>query len=518
MKTFSAIFIITFFSVAAFAQAGELDSTFDSDGIVSTAIGAGNDGARSMAIQSDGKIIAAGYSSDGVYEYYFTLARYNSDGTLDNSFGNGGEVITAIGSSNDHAYALAIQPDGKIIAAGFSFNGTDKDIAVARYNSDGTPDNSFSNDGKVTTAIGTDQDVAFAVTLQPDGKIIVAGYSWNGNEAEDFALVRYNSDGSLDNSFSADGKVTTAVGSYGDAAWSVALQPDAKIVAAGISFNGSDPDFAIVRYNADGTLDNSFGTAGIVTTAIGSWNDDAYSMALQPDGKIVVAGDSWNGTDYDFALARYNTDGVLDTSFNTDGKVITDIGTYDDFAYSLALQPDGKMVVAGSAITTGYNDFALVRYNTNGSPDINFSTDGMVTTDISSNNDEALSVALQPDGKIVAAGQSYNVLDYDFALARYLNELALGDISFTSSPASILIYPNPIHQTETLEYTLTTNESLTIALYDVSGKLIKNFISNEQRTAGEHKEILNIGALSSGNYFLTLSNGLQKMTVKMVQQ
>ena len=226
---------------------------------------------------------------------------------------------------------------------------------------DGDLDTTFDSDGKVTTAIGSGTDRAFSVAIQSDGKIVVAGLSNNGSN-DDFALVRYNTDGTLDTNFDSDGKVTTAIGSGNEQALSVAIQSDGKIVAAGRSSNGSNDDFALVRYNTDGTLDTTFDSDGKVTTAIGSGTETAYSVAIQSDGKIVAAGFSFNGSNNDVALVRYNTDGTLDTNFDSDGKVTTDIGSYNDYARSVAIQSDGKIVVAGFSNNGSNDDFALVRY------------------------------------------------------------------------------------------------------------------------------------------------------------
>ncbi|HYV92928.1 MAG TPA: T9SS type A sorting domain-containing protein [Chitinophagales bacterium] len=516
MKSLSAIILITFFSAAAFAQDGTLDSTFSGDGKVSTAIGQSNDLAYSVAVQADGKIVATGYSSGGT-TIEFALVRYNEDGSFDSTFNTDGKVTTAVGGTNDQAYAAAIQPDGKIVAAGFSTNGPEDYFALVRYNTDGSLDSSFSTDGKVTTAIGLHDDKVYSITIQPDGKIVVAGYSYNGSNRY-FALARYNANGTLDNSFSTDGKVTTVIGSNNSQVRSLALQTDGKIVAGGNCGNGSTFAFALVRYTPDGTLDNSFGSGGKVITDIGSGDDVGWSAAIQPDGKIVQAGYSYSGTYPDFALVRYNTDGTFDNSFGNGGKVTTEVGATGGWTYAIAIQPDGKIIEAGT-ISNGLNgDFALVRYNIDGTPDSSFGNNGKVTTEIGLSSDVVYSLALEPDGKIVAAGYLGNTTEDDFALARYLSGLNIGILNFSSPQPSPVIYPNPIHQNETLEYTLTQNESLTIALYDVNGKLIRNFISNEERASGAHKETLNIGEVAPGNYFLTVSNGSQKMTVKVVKQ
>jgi uncharacterized delta-60 repeat protein len=342
-------------------------------------------------------------------------------GSLDTGFGTGGKVTTPIGSSDDKALALAIQSDGRIVAAGYSSNGSNYDFALVRYNTDGTLDTTFGTGGKVTTPVGSDHDAANALVIQSDGRIVAAGYSYNGSNY-DFALVRYNTDGSLDITFGTGGKVTTPVGSGDDVAHSLGIQSDGKILAAGYSFNssGSKDDFALVRYNTNGTLDTTFGSGGIVTTPVGSGKDQAHAIGIQPDGRIVAAGSSDNGSKYNFALVRYNTNGTLDTSFGTSGIVTTPVGSGWDSVYALALQPDGRIVAAGmSGIETSPN-FALVRYNVNGTLDTGFGIGGIVTASIGSSDDYALALCIQSsDGKIVAAGYSYNGGNYDFALVRY---------------------------------------------------------------------------------------------------
>jgi len=231
----------------------------------------------------------------------------------------------------------------------------------------GDLDPSFGTGGKVTTDFGAINADGRSVVVQGDGKIVVAGFSGCCG-SNDFALVRYATDGSLDPSFGTGGKVTTDLGAA-DLALSMVVQSDGKIVAAGWSSNGSDEVFALVRYATDGSLDPSFGTGGKVTTDLGAVNDDGESVVVQSDGKIVVAGYSGIGSTRDVALVRYATDGSLDPSFGTGGKVITDIGGVDAGGTEVAVQSDGKIVVAGWSYNGSNDDFALVRYMGGWSPD-----------------------------------------------------------------------------------------------------------------------------------------------------
>ena len=400
-------------AVVRYTSTGALDTSFSSDGKVTTGIGSAGDRGRAVRIDANGKIVVGGYSYNGS-DQDFAVVRYDTDGSLDTDFHSDGKATAAVGSGNDEAHAMVLDADGNILLAGHSVVGSHPDIALAAFTAGGEPA-AILDRGITTTAVGSGDDTANAVAVQPDGKIVAAGYSSNGTD-NDFAVVRYNADGTLDTGFSSDGKVTTAVGSGEDEAGAVALQADGKIVAAGSSNNGSDQDFALVRYNADGSLHTGFGTGGKVTTAIGSGNDGASAVALQSDGKIVAAGYSHNGTDNDFAVVRYNADGTLDTGFGTGGKVTTAVGSSSiDLVHSVAVQSDGKIVAAGYS----GNDFAVVRYNADGTLDTGFGTGGKVTTAVGSNDDEARSVAVQSDGKIVLAGYSNNGSDWDFAVVRY---------------------------------------------------------------------------------------------------
>ena len=405
-------------SSLAAAFPGAPDATFGSGfGTVITPIGSGTDVAYSLALQPDGMIVVAGTCSNGT-DYDFCLARYLANGALDTNFNGIGKVITAIGNGNDGAYSVALQPDGKIVVAGSCLNGTTYDFCLARYSASGALDLSFNGTGKVITAIGSGNDAAYSVALQPDGKIVVAGRCSNGTNT-DFCLARYLASGALDLSFNGTGKVITMIGNGGDVARGVALQPDGKIVVAGYCINGTTYDFCLARYLASGALDLSFNGSGTVITPIGVGDDYAISLALQPDGKIIVAGVCSNGANSDFCLARYLANGAFDTSFNSTGKVITPIGSSDDYGYSVALQPDGKIVVAGYCSNGANLDFCLARYLANGTLDTSFGSTGKVITAIGSSTDVANSAALQPDGKIVVAGYCSNGSNDDFCLARY---------------------------------------------------------------------------------------------------
>jgi uncharacterized delta-60 repeat protein len=405
------------FAVVRYNADGSLDTSFDSDGKVVTAIESYEDMARAMVIQTDGKTVVAGYSFTGS-NYDFSLVRYNTDGSLDTSFDGDGKLTTAVQSGADVAYAVALQADGKILAAGYSYSSSNEDFAVVRYNTNGSLDTSFGFFGKVTNSVLTSHDRICSVAVQTDGKILAGGYSRNGSYY-DFALARYNTNGTLDTSFDGDGKLTTPVLTTDDYVNALVIQTDGKILATGYSKSGTTEDFSLVRYNTNGTLDTGFDTDGKLTSDIGSIYSVARAVAIQSDGKIVTAGYAGNGSNSDFSVIRYNTDGSFDTGFDGDGKVLVPVGSSTDQANAVAIQADGKIVVAGQAYVGTNQDFAVVRLNSDGSLDTSFDTDGKATTDFFGYTDGANGMTIQADGKIVVVGQSNQVYNTDFAIARY---------------------------------------------------------------------------------------------------
>ncbi len=430
---------------AASISAGQLDPEFGTNGKVFTAFGVGGE-ANAVALQSDGKIVAAGYISeeiaDEAYSTSFAIARYESDGSLDAAFGVGAKVITGFSGREALASAVAIQPDGKIVAAGESQRVGDQsstDFALARYDVDGTLDANFGNGGKVTTDFFGQYDVATALALQPDGKILAAGFSQRtGSYASgDFGLVRYNADGSLDQTFGLNGFVTTDFFGGSDSARAIGLQLDGRIALAGSAdrpvpgspTSTSSVDFALARYNPEGTPDASFGEGGKITSNLLGNIEEALALRLQPDGRLVAAGGAARNFGFGsgaLALTRYDPHGAIDATFVTIGKDTPDSLIIRGYAKALALQPDGKIVATGGVkVCGGINceDFLVARFNSDGGVDKSFGNGGQVNTDFFDRFDSANAVAIQPDGKIIACGSASGENSIKgFALARYLPE------------------------------------------------------------------------------------------------
>ena len=378
---------------------GSLDNSFDHDGMTFYFGFA----FKAIAVQSDGKIIIAGGRNND-----FAVVRLNPDGSPDNSFDGDGSLTTSFGTGTDAASCIAIQSDGKIVVAGLSNNGSNNDFAVARYNSNGSPDNSFDGDGKLTLAIGSSNEGLNSIPMQNDGKIIVGGSSYNGS-AYDFAMARFNTDGSTDNSFDGDGKLTTDISSPDEHIRSIFIKSDGTIIAAGLSvINTNIQNLAVCHYNPDGSRDNTFDGDGKLL-ANNSLVRQVNSVVIQNDGKTMIGGMDYSNVD--FTLARFNTDGTPDNSFDGDGKAIISFGPGYEWVQAIAILSDGKIVAAGRAEneTGTWEDIALVRYNSNGSPDNSFNGDGKVRANIYSSDDHARCMAVQSDGKYLA-GYSYTIV------------------------------------------------------------------------------------------------------------
>ncbi|HEU4390936.1 MAG TPA: hypothetical protein VFV34_24235 [Blastocatellia bacterium] len=408
------------------SAAGDLDLSFGVGGRVITDFGA-VDSAQGVVVQRDGKIVVAGINSYNGGNTAVALVRYKLDGSLDTSFGSGGRVLSDLGLPAE-VFAVALASDGKIVVAGRVFNNpTYFDWLVARYNSDGSLDTTFGSGGWVRTDFGA-FDASTAVVIQEDGKIVASG------EADQvFAVARYNIDGTLDQKFGTGGKVIIDSFGKGVYAYDLAIQPDGKIVAVGGTFLASEEDYSLVRLTAKGALDPMFGSGGKVTTNFFLCrgyrsSDQARAIALQKDGKILVAGltyDACGGTEGDFALARYNSDGSLDSTFGTNGKVTTDFFVGPDGGYDIAMEPNGKIVVAGTVLQyfAGYK-FAVARYDIDGNLDATFGEGGKAAAAMGGIEDYALDTAVQLDGKIVVVGQSRG----DFAVARFESGIPIPNI------------------------------------------------------------------------------------------
>ena len=415
-----AVLISCIESIAIFAQPGSLDSTFNGTGIRITDIGAGFVVTSAVAIQPDGKIVAEGRYYNGI-NVDLALVRYNSDGSLDSTFSEDGIVITDIGVDLTGS-AVAIQFDGKILIAGTYGSEVVAEFALFRFNSNGTIDSTFSEDGIQFDAVGVSNSNVTSLAIQFDGKILVAGGSNDGMHSS-MTVLRYTTAGILDTTFSGDGKqFAPTPAETSSTAFSVAVQPDGKIVVVG----AEDSDLDIVRYNSDGSLDSTFSGDGVQVTDVG-WADYAYSIAIQTDGKIVLSGTSYTGTGSNFILLRYNSDGTLDNSFSDDGIQMRIGGA----GSSAVLQSDGKILVGGLISVGSIDNFAILRYMSDGEIDPTFGSAGTQIINTGTHSG-CNSIALQPDGKIVMIGVSNFSTVVGVAVVRCNNDSVIATPCFAN--------------------------------------------------------------------------------------
>lgn len=428
MKLFTLLTLLSLTATYSFAQPGSLDLTFNDSGKV---LNYGFGVVRATAIQPDGKILVGGeiFTTE---LHAFTIVRYLPDGTVDESFGDNGKVQTAIAGGGVGIYNLSVLKNGKILAAGyglvfFQFPIYQSPI-LAQYLPDGSPDPSFGDNGVVTIntrSIGTVTTRGMAV--MEDGRIVQAG----SNSQQNTTVLRYMPDGSLDNTFGVNG-ISNLYLSGIDNINCLVLQPDGKIIIGGsYDINSSSANFLIARFKTDGTLDSSFGYNGKRIIDYNSSTDVIYSLALQPDGKILAAGSvapAGIGTSA-MCVVRFNPDGFYDSSFGNNGIALATIDNYYTSAAGIVLQSDGKITACGRAVTAsddvpGKLLFLVGQFKADGSLNTTFGDGGKTLTDFGLYQ-RANALSLQADGKIVVAGNGIPGDDsepyYNLALARYNN-------------------------------------------------------------------------------------------------
>jgi uncharacterized delta-60 repeat protein/uncharacterized repeat protein (TIGR01451 family) len=441
---------------------------FGTTGVKTTDIEGTDDGGYALALQPDGKIVVGGYAVNNSGDKDFALVRYNYDGTLDTTFGAGGKVTTDFNGTSDRIWAVTLQSDGKIVAAGETvssvFAGTN-DIAIARYNgTDGSLDLTFGGTGKVTTDHGGGaNNSAYAVTMSGTNIVVAGTENVSGNL--DFMVARYTTAGLLDPTFGTLGVATTGFSGGNDVARAVAIDSGGNVVVGGYASNGSDDDFAIARFTSGGALDTTFvgGLGKAALDIFGGSADQAFALAITPTGaphagSIVLAGSAYNPStgNKDFALVRYTSAGALDSTFGSGGIQTTDFVNSPDVAQSVYVRSDGFVVAGGfSRYSASSDDFALARYNATGAPDTTFNGTGRLTTRISNADERVYGVAQESDGKIVAAGFATTAgpgpVAHDFAVARFNSDGSLDAASPTA-----LTQPD-------LSLTLTPDHSSVIA-------------------------------------------------------
>jgi len=398
-----------------------LDLTFNGSGRALIPIPGSSQIAREVAIQPDGKLLITGYDNWQTSNYDVILARVNPDGSLDSTFGSGGKVITALTPGNDTGYAVAVQPDGKIVVAGFTQEGGGAVAMVVRYNADGSLDSTFGNHGVATANFQPKSSWFLSVAVLDDGRILASGSV--DSDDRGFLLARFKPNGDPDPTLGGHGIVTATLPGGDLNGWDMAIQPNGKVVLGGyFTSDGGNSDLALTRFNVDGSLDAGFGSHGVVTQDI-SAVDYAYGVVVQSDGKIVLGG----RVDRTGLLARYNSDGSYDNSFGNDAHtnyVQTSVPGYDAASFiEIARRADDGIAAAtrfsfGSPPVVG-----ITLFDRNGRPDIGVAPGGVITTTNDGHFASDYAILVQPDQKIVLAGyvdmDDTQAYDYDLALWRY---------------------------------------------------------------------------------------------------
>ena len=534
------------FGIARFTGDGVLDLTFDSDGIVTLDFSGGNDFATSMVVQkSDGKIIVGGYSFTTGGNKVFALARLSSAGVLDNTFSGDGRQTATIGT-DAFAYSLNVQPGGNIIQAGYSLSpgGTPNfDFTLVRYDANGSLDNTFDGDGVVITDINSGRDdAAYSLVITSDGSIVAAGFH-NDGARKVFAIARYTSaNGSLDNTFSSDGKHTVSIGASDAEAYHVTLQQDGKMIVGGYAFNGLNNDLALIRLAINGVLDNTFDTDGVVTTDIGGVNNSIYSIGVQADGKLLVGGTTHNGFNSDFLVARYTFMGALDVSggspFNGGlGSITIDFGG-DDLGYTIASQGNNLIVAGVTGVSLGLarllnsqrivpvkltsftatkqstsvalkwetvNEYSMLNYEVQRSGDgINFTSIGTVEA-----SGKASSLYSFLDSRPLATVNFYRLkminADLSYTYSRVVT------VRFNKQDISVQAFPNPVKNNLNVQFAVPEGEA-TVYILDAQGRILKQM--QFRSTGNSISTAIDMSAFSKGVYFIRVNDE----TVKIIKE
>lgn len=502
---------------ACLSQTGTLDSSFDEDGIVVTTFGGLYSPCRAVVVQADGKVIIGGASVQGSLD--LTLVRYLPNGDPDPGFGTNGIVTTDLSDTGpDQCYALLVQPDGRIVAAGYAGG----DFAVARYHPDGTPDIGFGGDGSVIFPVGEGAAFVSSLAVQSDGKVLATGSAYIDGWY-DFALARLNQDGSLDQSFGANGIVTATMDDEDDAR-AVAVQEDGKLLVAGSTHHFPDNDgrdFALLRFNADGTPDATFGAGGQHRLSLSIYEDAADAVIVLPDGRILVTGLSQTLGGNNLALTRFSPDGTLDGSFGDEGIVLVPMSAY--FGYEQrsgsVLQADGKILVGASKYVGNALQFALARFQADGSLDFTFDSDGVVNTPVDVTLDRGSAIALAPDGRIVMAGTLLDPLaNGEMIVVRYLNDPDIGLAPVDTPGRAASLFPDPTADIAVFSFTIDREGTYSLTVHDAAGQCVLTAFNEVRYAPGKHSETLHLSNLAAGHYTIVLRGAAGALSMNALKQ
>jgi uncharacterized delta-60 repeat protein len=522
-NTFIVLIVVftTLFGRVSGQATGSLDLTFNGTGKVVYDLNPW-DLYNDVKVQTDGKIVAVGSSiTAGYASTMIEVTRYNTDGSFDPSFGTNGHYnYSAYTECN--AYKCLIKDDGKILIAGGATNYATYWMLLIQLNPDGTPDLTFGTNGISLFTMGPQENYLYALALQADGKILAAGYSQDDAYNDIPVVLRYSDTGVLDPSFGTNGVATIPVTQIDNAFSAVSVQSDGNIIAAGHISNGmSWFSLLIARFNTNGNLDPTYGTAGIVNLNLNNVDDEFFDMKLTPGDEAILTGFTVSQSDlnYHMLLMKFDYSGQPVNTFGTNGAVVSGGTLPYVVGDAMALQADGKILVTGSSgqLQPANNDWALWRFDADGTADNTFGANGLTTTDFFGNADEALGIALYQD-KIIVAGKIRNATDYlDFAVAQYVNDFNVS-VPMIASSETFSVSPNPVKRTGTvtLAYSLDKAENISIDLLNVTGSLVLSMSLGKQTAGGHSIQLMLPSNLSGGLYFIKLNGQHACQTSKIL--
>ncbi len=510
-----------------FAQHGALDPAFGNNGLVLTAHPAGHYAVGTdIVLQPDGKILVSGIVIDSMDR--MALFRYMPDGSLDPSFGNNGIAIVSGQPYGTVGIRLALQPDGKIVVAGQGILSATlmDDMIIARFDANGSLDPSFATNGIAIINIWGERELPLGLALQPDGQILIAGYAIDSSFNSRPFVMRLKTNGSPDPGFGNGGLVTPDLNTPLSWASDLVLLDGGKILV-GLVYIDTKPsenveDNLLLRLLPDGTLDSTFGDKGMARYDFGD-NERLTTMAIQADGKILATGEYYTGITQ-FALFRYLPDGSVDFNFGDSGRVVT---TFKDHSTtgSVALQADGKILLAGAAYSQGSDlirteDFGVARLLPDGSLDETFGDQGKLTTNFGHQLSDLTSrMVIQPDHKILLAGYSVGDSITQVAIARYLSNYDPPPVDPNAPETPVRLYPNPTAGEAMLEFQLDAETVVWLDLYDISGRLIRHLWNPATHPAGAYKIPVVLDAtVPAGAYFLRFYRNDMRMILPVVKQ
>lgn len=516
----SALFVLPILVNAQ--EAGTIDMTFGTDGVVLIDNGY-TDLFTDVKIQEDQKIVAIGITYDAAWVASAQAMRFMPDGSLDMDFANDG-VFTYSLNYEANVFGCLIKEDGKILMTGSTTDYNDYKIMLIQLNSDGSLDDTFGNNGvvvqKVSTLEGYFEDHSYDLVMQ-DNKILVAGRSTDENYRNSPVVIRFNEDGSLDNTFGIDGVARISVVETDNVFDCISIDNDGKIVAAGhYAVDLLQFSMLVARFTADGILDDTFNDDGVFIHTLGA-DAEAYGMGITSNNDIVVSGFTAS-SDYNYSMLMMQIDGegMLDVNFGDNGIVISDMGQYD-VASAMIIQEDGKILASGGTGAGAPGDAEIVvwRYNPEGTPDITFGTDGISKIQLTSGVDEALGMALHSNGNIVLAGKSRNEANnFDYFLLRMYNDLTIS-INEIESNTGQMISPNPVAfgRLINLRYNLSEASDVQVEVYNSIGTLVDIIDLGSQNSGKQINSISASSSLAPGSYFVRVrANGELNSVSKLI--